>query len=156
MRIAEIMTPEVETIGPDALAEVAADRMEASRIHHLVVVEGSPRAPSIVGVLSSGDLAALRRAGAGKNLTVRQLMSPDPLCVAPGTLVRRAANLIRGRAVGSLPVIDGGRLVGIVTISDLLELLGRGVRRGPSGRVDHAPRRRASTVVRSRGPGRGV
>jgi len=140
MRIREIMTADVETIGAGALAEVAADRMRTSRIHHLVVVHGS----SIVGVVSSGDLATLQSLRGGKFPTVRELMTADPVCVKPGTLVRRAANLIRGRVVGCLPVVDRGRLVGIVTITDLLELIGRGVGRQPSGRVDHHPHRRLS------------
>ncbi len=40
--------------------------------------------------------------------------------------MREAANLLRGRAIGCLPVVSGERIVGIVTITDLLELIGRG------------------------------
>jgi CBS domain-containing protein len=43
--------------------------------------------------------------------------------------VREAANLMRGRSIGCLPVLDGRKLVGIVTVTDLLELLGRGAER---------------------------
>ena len=43
--------------------------------------------------------------------------------------VREAANLLRGRSIGCLPVFDGDQLAGIVTTSDLLELIGRGVER---------------------------
>jgi CBS domain-containing protein len=75
-------------------------------------------------------------------------MRPNPICVDPRTPVRRAANLLRGRSIGCLPVVDSGQLIGIVTISDVLELVGRGARRGPSGRVDHAPLRRAATDLR--------
>ena len=47
----------------------------------------------------------------------------------------RAANLMRGRTIGCVPVVEGRRLVGIVTASDLLQLLGRGIdRRAPASR----------------------
>jgi CBS domain-containing protein len=44
----------------------------------------------------------------------------------PGTTLRQAANLMRGRLIGSLPVVSDGRVVGIVTATDVLEELGRG------------------------------
>jgi len=40
--------------------------------------------------------------------------------------LRQAANLLRGRTIGCLPVVEGGELVGILTTTDLLELIGRG------------------------------
>jgi CBS domain-containing protein len=43
--------------------------------------------------------------------------------------VRKAANLMRGRPIGCLPVIERGRLVGVVTVTDLLALLGHGIER---------------------------
>jgi CBS domain-containing protein len=69
--------------------------------------------------------------------------------------VRRAANLMRGRSVGSLIVMDKkGRLAGIVTVADLLDAIGRGVerpvvatKRPPlSHRVPHRKRHLATGV----------
>jgi len=57
------------------------------------------------------------------------LMTGNVVTVAETDTVRRAANLMRGRSIGCLPVTRGGRLVGIVTASDLLVLLGRGIDR---------------------------
>jgi CBS domain-containing protein len=56
-------------------------------------------------------------------------MTRHTVTIDPQETVRRAANVMRGRTIGCLPVIRGGRLVGIVTVSDLLELLGRGIDR---------------------------
>jgi CBS-domain-containing membrane protein len=63
--------------------------------------------------------------------------------------VREAANLMRGHRAGSLPVVDGGKLVGIVTVWDFLDLIGRGADRPVAhaerwvlnnrGRTPHAP-----------------
>ncbi len=45
----------------------------------------------------------------------------------PEMTTKEAANLMRGHIIGCLPIVEGDELVGIVTISDLLELLGKGV-----------------------------
>ena len=81
-------------------------------------------------------------------------MSRDVVTVEPTTTVRQAANLMRGRYLGCLPVVDGGKLVGMVTTSDLLELLGRGAI-APSPRAERwtlkgrGPRKRGRTVARA-------
>jgi CBS domain-containing protein len=53
-------------------------------------------------------------------------MSPNVATIEENETVRRAANVMRGRSIGSLVVLRGGRLAGIVTVSDLLDLLGKG------------------------------
>ncbi|MFN0062494.1 MAG: CBS domain-containing protein [Myxococcaceae bacterium] len=138
------MTDGAESIRPDEPSGHALDRMKALRIHHLVVKEGK----SIVGIVSARDLADDNRAGAKRSGSrVADLMTSHPICVEPNTPVQRAANLLRGRSIGSLPVVEDGRLVGIVTVSDLLELVGRGPAPKPLGRVDHTPHRRVSRPV---------
>jgi CBS-domain-containing membrane protein len=57
---------------------------------------------------------------------VEELMTSKPVSAEPETTLRHAANLMRSRRVGSLPVLDGDRLVGIVTATDVLDELGRG------------------------------
>ena len=59
---------------------------------------------------------------------------------------RQAANLLRGRTIGCLPIVEDGKAVGIVTTTDLLELIGRGSER-PVQRVDR-------WILRGRGPRR--
>jgi acetoin utilization protein AcuB len=61
--------------------------------------------------------------------------------------VRQAANLLRGRTIGCLPVVEDGAILGIVTTIDLLELIGRGAERPvPKTRrwvlKDRGPRRK--------------
>jgi acetoin utilization protein AcuB len=52
-------------------------------------------------------------------------MTAPVATAAPDTTVREAANLLRGRHIGCLPIVEDGRLVGIVTVADLLDLLAR-------------------------------
>jgi len=56
-------------------------------------------------------------------------MTGDVAAATPQMTERQAANLLRGRSIGCLPVLDDGKLVGIVTITDLLEILGEVIRR---------------------------
>lgn len=123
MRLMDIMSSPVETIEVDVPVETAWERMQERRIHHLVVTQEGRAA----GILSARDLSgprgvALRWAG-----TVGELMATRIVTADPAMTVREAANLLRGRAIGCLPVVRGERIVGIVTITDLLELIGRGL-----------------------------
>jgi CBS domain-containing protein len=122
MRLQEIMTTDVLTIGPDEDAGEAWSRMERQNVRHLVVTEGR----RLLGILSERDLGGRRGAAVRRGRTVRDLMTPHVAVAKPATTLRQAANVMRGRLIGSLPVVDGGRVVGIVTATDVLNELGRG------------------------------
>lgn len=121
MRIGDVMTSRVETIGPTQSAEEAWQAMRTLRTHHLIVTEGK----KILGVISDRDVGRQAR----KTRTVAEVMTPNPITTTPQATVRQVANLLRGHVIGCLPVVDQDRLVGIVTITDLLDLLGRGAER---------------------------
>lgn len=122
MRAQDIMTTKVETIAALETAEAAAERMRRGRIHHLVVTKDG----KLAGIVSAGDLRALTpRSGR----LVEEVMSSPAIAATAEMPIRKLANLLRGRSVGCLPVMEDGRLVGIVTTTDLLERLGRGVER---------------------------
>jgi acetoin utilization protein AcuB len=123
MRVGEVMTPRVETVSAGESAEVAQRNMRQKRIRHLVVTSGR----DVVGVVSDRDL---KEAGSFRQVeTVGELMTSPVVTARPETTLRQAANLLRGRTIGCLPVLDEGRLLGIVTTTDLLELIGRGAER---------------------------
>jgi CBS domain-containing protein len=125
MRLQEIMSSAVKTISPGEGADLAWECMRGFGIHHLAVVEEG----QVVGVVSQRDLGGLRGAAARAGRTIGEVMSRHVLTASPRTTVRQAANLLRGHAIGSLLVVEDGKLLGIVTVSDMLELLGRGVQR---------------------------
>ncbi len=140
MRLREIMKTSVETITSSESAATALERMRANRIRHLVVTHGR----QVVGVLSDRDLA--RRAGDRVGQSVEQAMTSPVVTATPDMTLREAANLMRGHAIGCIPIVADHQLAGIVTVTDLLELIGRGVER-PSSK----PRR---WVMKGRGPRR--
>jgi acetoin utilization protein AcuB len=104
----------------------------------------------MVGVLSERDTGSRVGARARVGHTVADFMT-SPVVTADRTdTIRVVANQMRGRTIGCVPVVDGERLVRIVTVSDLLEALGDGIdrpatamRRMATHRVPHRKQRRA-------------
>ncbi len=125
MRLGEIMTREVKTAALGETAEEAYRRMRLHRIRHLVVVDGK----RVVGVLSERDLGGSGGAALRAGRTVEELMARDVATASPETTIRQAANLLRGRSIGCLPVMEDSKLLGIVTVTDLLELVGEVIRK---------------------------
>jgi CBS-domain-containing membrane protein len=122
VRLKDIMSTTVESVRPGETLERAQARMHLRRLHHLVVIDRR----QVVGILTESSLQLRQAEGVAK---VEDAMSRHVVTGTPDMTVRQAANLMRGRAVGALPVIAGQRLAGIVTVTDLLDLLGRGVDR---------------------------
>jgi CBS domain-containing protein len=146
MRVFEVMTEGVRTVSPSLPAGEAWQLMRTEGIHHLVVTLDK----RIVGVLSDRDAGGPRGAQLRAGAAVGDLMTHDVVTIRTRETVSRAANLMRGRTIGCLPVLAGKKLVGIVTTSDLLEVLGTGgdrrpkvERRGLSHRVPHSKQHRA-------------
>ena len=139
MRVQDIMTRKVETIASTEPVEAAVERMRQKRIRHLVVMQSA----HLVGIVSQNDL---REFGAGERLRVEDVMTAPAISASSDMTIRKVANLLRGRSIGCLPVVDNGDLVGIVTTTDLLERIGRGAERP----VDKGKR----WTLKSRGPRR--
>ncbi|MBI3403033.1 MAG: CBS domain-containing protein [Acidobacteria bacterium] len=147
MRLNEVMTEGVQTVAPTMAASDAWELMRRKQIHHVVVTRGS----DVIGILSDRDAGSRAGAGVRSGRTVAELMTSHAVTLSPEDTVRKAANLMRGRTIGCLPVTDKrGRLVGIVTVSDLLDLLGKGgdrqakpQRPSATHRVPHRKRHRA-------------
>lgn len=139
MRIQDMMTRRVQTITAAESASAAVERMRRSRIRHLVVM----RDGELAGIVSSGDMRAL---DPRRDRRVEEIMTAPAVTATPGMTLRKAANLLRGRSIGCLPVVEDGSLLGIVTTSDLLERIGRGAERPVS--------RGKRWILKDRGPRR--
>lgn len=138
-RVRDWMTRPVATVHPEALARGAADLMMARRIRHLPVVDRGGR---LVGIVTDRDLRQVvfgpmlpvRAADvreAVQAVTVGEVMTRGVITVRSGVAIREAARLMHERKIGALPVVEGERVVGIVTEMDVLRalqaLLGDGV-----------------------------
>jgi len=144
MRLQDIMSRDIKTIGPGATITEARAAMRTNRVRHLVVTQGR----DVVGIISDRDLGGRATANgkATQGLTVNDLMSQNVVTAAPETTVRQAANLLRGFVISSLVVRDKTGPTGIVTTTDLLDLLGRGAERP----IERSTR----WTLRARGPRR--
>jgi CBS domain-containing protein len=110
---------EVETIGADALLRDAVARLGERRIGALPVVDGE----DIAGIISERDIIYhLRDHGAEVlDWAVSRVMTWPVITVEPGTEVLSALALMTQKRIRHLPVADGGRLRGIVSIGDLVK-----------------------------------
>lgn len=124
--VEDSMTHKVVTLGSETTAEEALGLSRWKRIRHFPVVEDGV----LVGVVSDRDLRSATpvlgdpgRAAALKEILVSQVMSREPVTANPQDPIELAANVMRERHIGCLPVVEEGRLVGIITSSDVMEAL---------------------------------
>jgi CBS domain-containing protein len=116
--VKDIMTNKVRTIGPDETVGEAAKMMSRFRIGSLIVVDKSGRP---VGIITEGDVSrAVARGSNPSNSAVRTIMSKKLITTHPGERVEEAAKLMADAQVKKLPVVEEGRLVGIVTQTDIV------------------------------------
>jgi len=119
LSVRDIMSTQLVTVTRDEPARRAYDLMRDRRIRHLpVVAEGR-----LVGILSDRDLRPVLLAPGLAHATVGELMSEDLTTITPDTPVEDAASLLVVKKIGCLPVVEGDRLAGIVTETDLLAVL---------------------------------
>jgi CBS domain-containing protein/gamma-glutamyl:cysteine ligase YbdK (ATP-grasp superfamily) len=137
--VGHLMSTDLFTVRPDDLVEMVARVMEWRDVRHVPVEDEEGR---LVGIVSHRRLLRMladRLPGVTEELVaVRQIMNPDPVSVAPTTPVAEAVELMRSRRIGSLPVVEDGRLVGIVTVYDFLESAARLSADKPDGGDRHA------------------
>jgi len=111
------------TVSPSDSLEAARVEMRTARVRHLPVVEEG----RLVGMLSDRDLPAY--SGQLERTRVHVAMTLDPVTVSPDTTVETAARIMLERRVRALPVVEGERIVGILSSSDILEDYIRAARR---------------------------
>jgi len=130
MKVRELMTTDIATIGRNDELTVADDIMKVKHLRHLPVVEEG----RLVGMLTQRDLfhAALSTAlnfgekaqkGFLKTVVVKEVMTDEVLTIDPGADVKEAARLLIEHKIGCLPVVENGKLVGLVTVTDLLRVV---------------------------------
>src|SRR2546423_10989642 len=111
-------TRNLVSVRPEDDLAVAAQIMRWAGVRHLPVLEGT----EVVGVLTERDLLRHRAEAGGQKEgdLVRTFMTRPAEVISPDDDVAAACALLVARKIGCLPVVDGGKLVGIVTTTDLL------------------------------------
>jgi acetoin utilization protein AcuB len=143
MLVREVMQSPVVTVTPETTLPEALGLLQGRRIRHLPVVEEG----RLVGIVSDRDVkqampwraTALdaHEIGHLQRLPVRELMTRAVVTIGPMFPVEQAAQVMAVEKISALPVTEGGRLVGIVTETDVLQMLVRATGASePSSRVD--------------------
>jgi len=109
----------VHTIGPDASVFEAVKLMADKSIGALVVVDG----PKVIGIITERDYARkiILMARASKDTPVRDIMNSAVMYVRPDQTSEECMVLMTEKRLRHLPVMDGDRLVGLVSIGDLVK-----------------------------------
>jgi len=114
MFVRERMTPNPVIIGPQAMLSTAQEYMTVGHFRRLPVVTEE----TLIGMLTDRDIR--RYVGAEERTKVHAAMTETPLTVPPGMTVEEATQLMLRDQISGLPVVDGSKLVGIITSSDIL------------------------------------
>ncbi len=131
MIIERRMTRNPITIGPDASVVEASELMKQEKVHRLPVLDENK---NLVGVISEKDILYATPSPASSlsihemayllsKLTVKKLMSKNPVTISKDTPVEEAARLMVDQDLSCLPVVEDKKLIGIVSKSDMFKIL---------------------------------
>ena len=131
MIIERRMTKNPVTINPEASVVEASELMKKEKVHRLPVLD---RDKNLIGVISEKDILFATPSPASSlsihemayllsKLTVRKLMTKNPVTISRTTTVEEAARLMVDQDLSCLPVVEDGKLVGIVSKSDMFKIL---------------------------------
>jgi len=112
--VTHIMTKEVITISPDASIIKAAKLLTEKSVSSLVVVEkGKP-----IAVISESDIT---KGILGKKTKVKEVMDKEFLIISPSAKFSEISKMLREKKIKRFPIVDKGRLVGLITETDIIE-----------------------------------
>ena len=117
MQVSQIMTPDPDTARPGDTLRTVATKMDSGDYGSVPVVDDG----RLVGVVTDRDIAVRAVAhGLGPDTEVGQVMTPDPVCIAPESEVGEAAAIMQDEQIRRLFVTDDeDRLVGVVALADV-------------------------------------
>ncbi len=124
------MSANPHTIGPKTSLHDAHKLMRERHVRRLLVVEND----KLIGIVTQGDVQSAEPSSATSlsifelnyllaKLTIDEIMTRNPITVQAAATVRDAAKLMLDNTIGGLPVMDGEKLVGIITESDIFRVL---------------------------------
>lgn len=114
MLVRQRMTQHPITVSQQDTVATAQEKMTSGRFRRVPVVQDG----ALVGMLTDRDVR--RHLGAEERTRVGAAMTETPLSVSPQTTIEEAVQLMLKHQIGGLPVVEGGKVVGILTTSDVL------------------------------------
>jgi acetoin utilization protein AcuB len=129
LRVKDLMSHALEVVSPDAYLHDVLIKMNQAGYRHLPVVAND----KLVGIITDRDLrlavnspvvkegADLKRETVLNRVRVDDCMTPDPQCVSSSTPLHEVADLLSLNKFGAMPVVDEGKLVGMISYIDFLK-----------------------------------
>ena len=135
LKVRDVMTADPTTLKRNDKLTLADDIMRLGRVRHLPVLDDDDQ--TLVGIVTQRDLfrdALAQALGYGKHaqrklldsLAVKDVMTTEVVTIRADASLVYAARLLTERKIGCLPVVENGRLVGILTEGDFVALIARG------------------------------
>jgi len=135
MYVGRIMHTYLVTVPPDTNLLKAKEIIDKKRINHLLVVDKNQ---GLIGIVSDRDVKQSWASPATAlsvhelnyllaQLTVESIMAKKIISISPGTTIERAAYIMQKNRINALPVIESEKLVGIITSTDVMEVLLRSI-----------------------------
>ncbi len=116
-QVSEVMDADVLTVSSGATVENAVRSLVENRISGLPVIDGTG---ALVGIVTEFELLETLYSPRVRELLVGDMMTKDVLTVGPDSSLAEATDLMVVHRIRRLPVVDGGKLVGVVSRRDLL------------------------------------
>jgi CBS domain-containing protein len=118
-QLLEAKAPEIHAIGPDAPVIDAIRLMAEKRIGAVLVMDGA----QLAGILSERDYARkiVLQGRSSADTPVRAIMTAEVVVVGLGDSADHCMQLVTDRRIRHLPVVDAGRVIGVVSIGDLVK-----------------------------------
>ena len=112
-------SPEIHAVAPQDAVIDAIRLMAEKRIGAVLVMEG----PLLAGILSERDYARkiVLQGRSSRDTPVRDIMTAEVVTVAPGDSIDHCMQLVTDRRIRHLPVVDGGEVIGVLSIGDLVK-----------------------------------
>ena len=135
MYVGRVMNTYLVTVSPDTTIIKAKDLIEEKKINHLLVVDKSE---NLLGLVSDRDVKQSWASPATTlsvhelnylltQLTVEMIMAKNITTISSGTTIENAALIMQENRISALPVMEAEKLVGIITTTDVLEVLLRAI-----------------------------
>ncbi len=134
LKVLDVMTADPTTLKRNDKLTLADDIMRLGRVRHLPVVDDDDQ--TVVGIVTQRDLfrdALAQALGYGRHaqrklldtLSVKDVMATEVVTASPEASLVEAAKILTERKIGCLPVVENGKLVGILTEGDFVALVAR-------------------------------
>ncbi len=135
LKVRDVMTADPTTLKRNDKLTLADDIMRLGRVRHLPVLDDDDQ--TLAGIVTQRDLfrdALAQALGYGRHaqrklldsLDVKDVMATDVVTIRPDASLVEAARVLTERKIGCLPVVENGRLVGILTEGDFVALIAGG------------------------------